>query len=186
MHWEMNRQSSKPRTANELLTLLRDGGSELGKGGRRLANFLVANPGDTALLTSAEVAQRCGVHASSVVRLAQGLGFSGYRELQSLLQKDLSASIAESKVSVDNISVPPRAQANLKLHLLGESGRSFNLAALAATERLCIQDNSIAITSEFHLPHEVDPQNFAQQMPVYWGDKPSTKTSRVRSHATRP
>ena len=164
MHWEMNRQSSKPRTANELLTLLRDGGSELGKGGRRLANFLVANPGDTALLTSAEVAQRCGVHASSVVRLAQGLGFSGYRELQSLLQKDLSASIAESKVSVDNISVPPRAQANLKLHLLGESGRSFNLAALAATERLCIQDNSIAITSEFHLPHEDDPQNFAQQI----------------------
>lgn len=154
-------KSGKPRTAYELIALLQKEQSDFGKGGRRLANFFATNPADTALLTSAEVAERCGVHASSVVRLAQGLGFSGYRELQTLFQRDLSASIAGSKPSFEKGTEAP---ANLRLHLIGESGRSFNSAAQAAAERYCAANVSVAIKADFTLPHEVDPQTLAQQI----------------------
>lgn len=163
MDAKIKHKSGKPRSANELIALLQKEPSDFGKGGRRLANFFVTNPADTALLTSAEVAERCGVHASSVVRLAQGLGFSGYRELQALFQRDLSASIAGSKPSLDAGNVLP---ANLKLHLIGESGRSFNLAAQAAAERFCASNATVAIKTDFTLPHEVDPQTLARQIEV--------------------
>jgi LacI family transcriptional regulator len=161
MNAKTKHKSGKPRTANELIALLQKEASDFGKGGRRLANFFVASPADTALLTSAEVAERCGVHASSVVRLAQGLGFSGYRELQALFQRDLSASIASSKPTFDKGS---ELRAHLKLHLIGESGRSFNQAAQAAAERFCAENVSVAIKADLTLPHEVDPQTIAKQI----------------------
>jgi LacI family transcriptional regulator len=164
MDTEKNRLQAKPQSANELLALLEDERSDLSKGGRRLASFFITNPGDTALLTSAEVAQRCGVHASSVVRLAQGLGFSGYRELQSLFQKDLSASIAESRPLIEVGVAIPKSNENLRLHLLGESGLSFNEAARLAADRYCTQNPSVNIKSNLSVSHIVDPQEFAQQI----------------------
>jgi LacI family transcriptional regulator len=161
MDAKVKQKSEKPRNAEELLAIMQKDPSDFGKGSRRLADFFVANPAETALLTSAEVAQRCGVHASSVVRLAQGLGFSGYREMQELFQRDLSASIAGSTPSFDrNVA----SQGKLHLRLLGESGRSFNTAAESAAERFCAENSSVAIKSDFALPHEVDPENFAQQI----------------------
>jgi LacI family transcriptional regulator len=161
MDAKVKHKSAKPQSAHELISLLQREPSDFGKGSRRLANFFVTNPADTALLTSAEVAQRCGVHASSVVRLAQGLGFSGYRELQTLFQNDLSASITSSKPLFEKVGA---LQTELKLHLLGESGRSFNQAAQAAALRFCAENTSVAIESDFTLPHDVDPENFAKQI----------------------
>ncbi len=156
----MNQQRAKPQTASEVLTLLEGEQHELSKGARRLASFFIANPGDAALLTSAEMAQRCGVHASSVVRLAQDLGFSGYRELQMLFQRDLSVLISDSNGN----SASSKSPATLRLRMLGESGPSFNEAAQSAAARFCALDGSTTIQSDFYLPHNVDPQIFAQQI----------------------
>ncbi len=161
---KLKQKRVKPQSANELIVLLGSSQVEFGKGGRRLANFFIGNPEDTALLTSAQVAERCGVHASSVVRLAQDLGFSGYSELQSLFQKDLSASIAGTKPFFTGNAGNAKQSSALRLHLLVESGRSFNEAAKDAAGNFCAANNQVSIRSEFLVPHTVDPQALAQQI----------------------
>jgi LacI family transcriptional regulator len=160
----MHQQRSKPQTAHELLATLDAAQDDLGKGGRRLANFFIANLGATALLSSSEVAQRCGVNASSVVRLTQSLGFSGYREFQSVLQQHLSASIEEAKVSDAGNPLLPEVSRPLRLHLLADSGRSFNEAAEAASKNFCSQNPSVAIEAETHVSYTVDPNEFAHRV----------------------
>jgi DNA-binding MurR/RpiR family transcriptional regulator len=54
-----------------------------------LIQEVLANPREAAFLTAAELAARVGVHESTAVRLAQKLGFRGYRELRQRLQDDL-------------------------------------------------------------------------------------------------
>jgi LacI family transcriptional regulator len=159
----MHQPRSKPQTAEDLLAILDAAQDNLGKGGRRLANFFIANLGATALLSSSEVAQRCGVNASSVVRLAQSLGFSGYREFQAVLQQHLSASIEEAKhLDAGNASVP--VSNPLSLNLFIDSGRSFNEAAEAAAKRICFQNQSVQITAELQVSYMVDPNEFAQRV----------------------
>jgi LacI family transcriptional regulator len=170
MDTKVSPQRVKPQSAAELLKLLESEQGEMGKGGRRLARFFMSNPGDTALLTSAEVAHRCEVHASSVVRLAQGLGFTGYRELQLLLQRDLSASLAQTRPKFEG-GFPAASPAKaLRIHLLGESGQSFNEAARCAAERFCAQNEWATIKSDFTVPDSVDPQKYAKQIEAAAGD----------------
>jgi LacI family transcriptional regulator len=164
MNAKLKHARLKPQSASELIELLGSFQDEFGKGGRRLASFFIGHPDDTALLTSAQVAERCGVHASSVVRLAQGLGFSGYSELRSLFQKDLSASIAGTKPIFKGRVGNAKQPSTLRLHLLVESGRSFNEAAQVAADNYCAANEQVTIQSEFHVPHTVDPQALAQQI----------------------
>ncbi|EKD60984.1 MAG: RpiR family transcriptional regulator, partial [uncultured bacterium] len=122
---------TKPKTATELLVALAAAQDSLGKGGRRLAGFFAENLGANAMLSASEVAQRCGVNASTVVRLAQALGYTGYREFQAVLQDQLM-TIAQAQ-SLDASAPSPSLMARpLNLHLLADSGRSFNDAAAAA------------------------------------------------------
>jgi LacI family transcriptional regulator len=164
MNVRMNQPRPKSKTANELLALLEGELAGFGKGSRRVADFFIGNPDDTALLTCAEVAERCGVHSSSVVRLAQGLGFTGYRELQVLFQENLSASFSGTSVGVDGHRAARNSNSKLRLRLLCESGRSFNEAAQVAADAYCAANNSTKISSDFYLPHMVDPQQLAQQI----------------------
>jgi LacI family transcriptional regulator len=160
----MHQRLSKPQTANELLSILDAAQDDLGKGGRRLANFIIANLGATAMLSSSEVAQRCGVNASSVVRLAQSLGFSGYRELQAVLQQHLSASISEAKHLDAGNFAPPEISKPLRLHLFADSGRSFVEAAETAAKNFCLRNLSVEINVELHVSYTVDPNDFAQRI----------------------
>ena len=157
----VNQENTKPRSGQQLLALLEKQQGDLGKSARRLAGFFLDNPGDTALLTSAEVAERCSVHASSVVRLAQGLGFSGYKEMQALFQKDLSASIAGAALLADGNGTPRGEKENLNLLLLADSGRSFNDAASTACRKYCAENPHVSVVTETHVSHTVDPQDFA-------------------------
>ena len=160
----MSQQRLRPHTASDLLALLNVAQDDLGKGGRRLANFFIANLNVTALMSSSEVAQRCGVHASSVIRLAQSLGFSGYREFQSVLQQHLSESLAETKL-VDVEAPAQRANPNaLRLHFIADSGRSFNESGQAACNLFCAQNPSVEITSEIYTSYMVDPNDVAQRI----------------------
>lgn len=160
----MHQPRQKPQTAHELLAILDAAQGDLGKGSRRLANFFIENLGATALLSSSEVAQRCGVNASSVVRLAQSLGFSGYREFQAVLQQHLSASIEEAKnLDTGNFAFPEISKP-LRLHLFADSGRSFVEAAGAAAKSFCLQNPSVEIKAELHVSYMVDPDDYAQRV----------------------
>ena len=160
----MHQRRQKPQTASELLSILDAAQDDLGKGSRRLANFFIANLGETALLSSSEVAQRCGVNASSVVRLAQSLGFSGYREFQAVLQQHLSASIEEAKRLDAGSFAHPEISRPLRLYLVADSGRSFVEAAETAAKQFCLQNPSVEIKAELHVSYTVDPNEFAQRV----------------------
>ncbi|PBB64753.1 transcriptional regulator [Mesorhizobium sp. WSM4312] len=155
---------SKPQSAGELMTILNSAQDNMGRGGRRVANFFIANLGETALLSGSEVASRCGVNASSVVRFVQTLGFSGYREFQSVLQQHLSASIVEARQSGAGGITLPEISKPLRLVLLADSGRSFNEAAEAAAKNFSAQYASTEIETESYASYDVQPEDFARRI----------------------
>ena len=59
---------------------------------QKIAVYLTQNPNDVAVHTVNGIADRCGVHAASLVRFAQALGYRGFKELQLLFQKRLSTA----------------------------------------------------------------------------------------------
>jgi DNA-binding MurR/RpiR family transcriptional regulator len=71
------------------VALLRERGPNLPKRLRQVADYALANPDDMALSTAAQVAQQAGVQASTLVRFAQALDYSGFSELQQLFRSRL-------------------------------------------------------------------------------------------------
>lgn len=61
--------------------LIREHYEELSPGFRRLADFIMNSTLDAAFLTATELSRRVDVDPATVVRFAQELGYSGYREL---------------------------------------------------------------------------------------------------------
>jgi DNA-binding MurR/RpiR family transcriptional regulator len=63
---------------------------------RKLAEFMLQNQLDAAFMTATELADRLGVDAATVVRFAQELGYTGFRELskevQGIVRSELKAS----------------------------------------------------------------------------------------------
>jgi DNA-binding MurR/RpiR family transcriptional regulator len=63
---------------------------------RKLADFMLQNQLDAAFMTATELANRLGVDAATVVRFAQELGYTGFRELskeiQGVVRSELKAS----------------------------------------------------------------------------------------------
>jgi DNA-binding MurR/RpiR family transcriptional regulator len=63
----------------DIMQRLRAKSPELTKRGRRLAEYVLANPGRAVLLRAGELAGQCGVSDSTVVRFVAQLGYPGYR-----------------------------------------------------------------------------------------------------------
>jgi DNA-binding MurR/RpiR family transcriptional regulator len=63
----------------DVMGLLREKSPELTKRGRRLADYVLANPGRAVFLRAGELAEQCGVSDSTVVRFVAQLGYSGYK-----------------------------------------------------------------------------------------------------------
>jgi len=61
----------------------------LSTGDRRLIDAFLGDPRGVALASTTEAARLAGVHPSSLVRLAQKLGFSGFPELRTCLREEL-------------------------------------------------------------------------------------------------
>lgn len=59
------------------------------KADKRVLEALLASPQEGTFLSAKDVARRAAVHPTSAVRLAQKLGFHGYRELRAKLQQDM-------------------------------------------------------------------------------------------------
>lgn len=63
---------------------------------RELADFILQQPLDAAFMTATEMAHRMGVDAATVVRFAQTLGYSGFRELVKAIRQEVKAEVATS------------------------------------------------------------------------------------------
>ncbi len=64
----------------------------LSKTSKKIAIYITENPNDVAMLSVNGIANRCGVHASSFVRFAQAMGYTGFKDLQSLFYARLASS----------------------------------------------------------------------------------------------
>jgi DNA-binding MurR/RpiR family transcriptional regulator len=85
-------KSSTPSDYEELIRLIHERHDDMSKSYQRIAVYLTQNPNDVAVLSVSAIAERCGVHASNVVRFAQALGYDGFKTLQVLFQKRLSTA----------------------------------------------------------------------------------------------
>jgi DNA-binding MurR/RpiR family transcriptional regulator len=68
-------------------TALRATFDSLGKGQQKVAEFVLTRGIEACYLPASRIAELADVSHSTVVRLAQGLGFDGFPELQALLQE---------------------------------------------------------------------------------------------------
>jgi DNA-binding MurR/RpiR family transcriptional regulator len=56
---------------------------------QRAARYVLDRPDDVALMSMRRLAEKAGVHPSSMVRLAQAFGFDGYQEFRQVFQNRL-------------------------------------------------------------------------------------------------
>jgi DNA-binding MurR/RpiR family transcriptional regulator len=85
-------KSSPPSDYEQLIRVIHERHDGMSKSYQRIAVYLTQNPNDVAVLSVGAIADRCGVHASNVVRFAQALGYDGFKTLQVLFQKRLSTA----------------------------------------------------------------------------------------------
>ena len=57
-----------------------------------VARYLTQNPNDIAIRSSNDIAAHCNVHASSLVRFAQSLGYDGFKELKEIFHRRLATA----------------------------------------------------------------------------------------------
>lgn len=82
---------------------LRDRAEALPKRLRQVADFALAHPDDMALHTAAQVAQQAGVQASTLVRFAQALDFSGFSELQQVFRTRLRQQFPDYRERIETL-----------------------------------------------------------------------------------
>jgi DNA-binding MurR/RpiR family transcriptional regulator len=75
---------------DELTEVLQRVYADLGRSQQRVARFILDDATSVAFLSAGELAKRAGVHAATVVRLSQRLGYEGYPALQKDLRSKLS------------------------------------------------------------------------------------------------
>lgn len=119
------------------VALLRERGPNLPKRLRQVADYALANPDDMALSTAAQVAQQAGVQASTLVRFAQALDYSGFSELQQLFRSRLRQQFPDYRERLAALRDEGAAGPNMAQVLLDgfvEASRS-SLARLQTTVR---------------------------------------------------
>ena len=87
-----NKEKNPPATYEELIRVIHDRFDQMSKTYQRIAEYLTQRPNDVAVNSVNAIAAQCDIHASSFVRFAQALGYSGFKDLQALFQARLSTA----------------------------------------------------------------------------------------------
>jgi len=111
---------------------IRDSYERLSPGHRRLADFIVNCTLDAAFLTATELARRVEVDPATVVRFAQDLGYSGYRELSQEIKRYVHDRITIG----EKPAAPFTTQAEHLAALLEEFCQELQHLTLVDLERL--------------------------------------------------
>ncbi len=81
-----------PQNYEGIVNLITHEYASLSAGYQQIARYFTQNPNVIALESINAIATKCGVHPSSLVRFAQGLGYSGFKELQGVFQTRLATA----------------------------------------------------------------------------------------------
>jgi DNA-binding MurR/RpiR family transcriptional regulator len=85
-------QNRSLKDYEDLIRVIHEKHDSMSKAYQGIAVYLTQNPNDVAIKSVNSIAETCGIHASSFVRFAQSLGFSGFKELQEVFQRRLSTA----------------------------------------------------------------------------------------------
>lgn len=88
----INESFAAPRSYEELIQLIHGRYERMSKAYQKIAVFLTQNPNDVAVQSLGAIAEHCEIHPSNLVRFAQSLGFSGFKELQQLFRARLTTA----------------------------------------------------------------------------------------------
>lgn len=83
---------SPPVDYEELIRLIHDRFDQMSKTYQKIAEYLTQHPNEVAVQSVNSIAGQCEIHASSFVRFAQSLGYSGFKDLQALFQSRLTTA----------------------------------------------------------------------------------------------
>ena len=81
-----------PQSYEDLIRVIHDRYEEMSRSYQKIAVYLTQNPNDVAVLSVNALADACGLHASSLVRFAQALGYAGFKDLQAVFQRRLTTA----------------------------------------------------------------------------------------------
>lgn len=81
-----------PKDYEDLIRTIHEEYEGMSKSYQKVALYLTQNPNEAAVQSVSVIGERCGTHASSLVRFAQSLGYEGFKDLQKLFQKRLSTA----------------------------------------------------------------------------------------------
>lgn len=87
-----NSKPAVPRNYEGVVNLITRDYATLSAGSQQIARFFTQNPNVIALESINAIAEKCGVHPSSLVRFAQGLGYAGFKDLQAVFQTRLATA----------------------------------------------------------------------------------------------
>lgn len=77
---------------------------KMGKAEKRIADWILENPGEILPLSIVDLAERCSCSEATIVRFAKRLGLSGYQELKiSFAQETNSTSVSTNITSNDSM-----------------------------------------------------------------------------------
>lgn len=100
--------------AGDVIERIRQAADMLGGGGRSVAELILSQPEEVALLPAAQVAARLGISESTVVRFATAIGYDGYpalrRELQDRMRRHLAPAQRLARFAEDPTRRTPAAQ----------------------------------------------------------------------------
>ena len=78
--------TTPPASYEALIRVIHEEHPRLSPTYQAIAEFLTRNPNEIGVYSVNALAERCGVHASSLVRFAQLLGYRGFKDLQGVFQ----------------------------------------------------------------------------------------------------
>jgi DNA-binding MurR/RpiR family transcriptional regulator len=81
-----------PDDYEALIRLIHARYAQMSRSYQAISVYLTQNPNEVAVQPVNAIAERIGIHASSLVRFAQSLGYRGFKELQTLFQKRLTTA----------------------------------------------------------------------------------------------
>lgn len=77
---------------------------------RRLARFVLDNRYYVSFSTASQVGERANASAATVVRFAQGLGYSGFSDLQDGIREELPSYLTAVERMQERLAAPPAVQ----------------------------------------------------------------------------
>jgi DNA-binding MurR/RpiR family transcriptional regulator len=81
-----------PPSYEDLIRIIHDRYEDMSRSYQKIAVYLTQNPNEVAVLSVHALADACGLHASSLVRFAQALGYAGFKDLQAVFQRRLTTA----------------------------------------------------------------------------------------------